>query len=192
MKKISLKVVGLSYSQSQIGSYICILAQKKGNKKIPVIIKPNDAQYIAIKLESLKTSAPMTHDLVRDITDTLSASINEIIIHDLVEGQFYCQISLEMNGIVKTVSCGIGDAISLSLSHECPLYAYKSVMVAAGITIDESGKVIEDEKEDTPEETEKVSLESLEQMLKEAIESEEYELASQLRDKIADFKAQKS
>lgn len=192
MKKISLKVVGLSYSQSQIGSYICILAQKKGNKKIPVIIKPNDAQYIAIKLESLKTSAPMTHDLVREITDTLSASINEIIIHDLVEGQFYCQISLEMNGIVKTVPCGIGDAISLSLSHECPLYAYKSVMDAAGITIDDNGKIIDEDKEDIPEETEKVSLESLEQMLKEAIESEEYELASQLRDKIADFKAQKS
>lgn len=196
MKKISLKVIGLSYSQSQPGSYIVVLAQKKGNKKIPVIVKPNDAQYIAMKLESMSTSAPMTHDLISDITGALGASISEVIIHDLVEGQFYCQFSLEDRiGEVTLVSCSVGDAISLSLAFKCPLWASKDVLDNAGIVISDDGRVISDEvsqSETSNTETKLVSVESLEKMLQEAIESEDYEVASQLRDKITDLKSQKS
>lgn len=196
MKKIGLKVIGLSYSQSQPGSYIVVLAQKKGNKKIPVIVKPNDAQYIAIKLESMKTSAPMTHDLITDITDALGATIREVIIHDLVEGQFYCQFALEDRiGEVNMVSCSVGDAISLSLAYKCPLWASKDVLDSAGIVISDDGRVISDEEsqpEPSKKETKVVSVESLEKMLQEAIASEDYEVASQLRDKISDLKSQKN
>lgn len=195
MKKIGLKVIGLSYSQSQPGSYIVVLGQKKGNKKIPVIVKPNDAQYIAMKLESMKTSAPMTHDLITDITDMLGGNIREVIIHDLVEGQFYCQFALEDRiGEVNMVSCGVGDAISLSLAYKCPLWASKDVLDSAGIVISDDGQVLSDEEtnDETSGENEIVSVESLEKMLKEAIESEDYEVASQLRDKITDLRSQKS
>lgn len=195
MKKIGLKVIGLSYSQSQPGSYIVVLGQKKGNKKIPVIVKPNDAQYIAMKLESMKTSAPMTHDLITDITDMLGGNIREVIIHDLVEGQFYCQFALEDRiGEINMVSCGVGDAISLSLAYKCPLWASKDVLDSAGIVISDDGQVLSDEEtnDETSGENEIVSVESLEKMLKEAIESEDYEVASQLRDKITDLRSQKS
>lgn len=195
MKKIGLKVIGLSYSQSQPGSYIVVLGQKKGNKKIPVIVKPNDAQYIAMKLESMKTSAPMTHDLITDITDMLGGNIREVVIHDLVEGQFYCQFALEDRiGEVNMVSCGVGDAISLSLAYKCPLWASKDVLDSAGIVISDDGQVLSDEEtnDETSGENEIVSVESLEKMLKEAIESEDYEVASQLRDKITDLRSQKS
>lgn len=195
MKKIGLKVIGLSYSQSQPGSYIVVLGQKKGNKKIPVIVKPNDAQYIAMKLESMKTSAPMTHDLITDITDMLGGNIREVIIHDLVEGQFYCQFALEDRiGEVNMVSCGVGDAISLSLAYKCPLWASKDVLDSAGIVISDDGQVLSDEEtnDEISGENEIVSVESLEKMLKEAIESEDYEVASQLRDKITDLRSQKS
>lgn len=195
MKKIGLKVIGLSYSQSQPGSYIVVLGQKKGNKKIPVIVKPNDAQYIAMKLESMKTSAPMTHDLITDITDMLGGNIREVIIHDLVEGQFYCQFALEDRiGEINMVSCGVGDAISLSLAYKCPLWASKDVLDSAGIVISDDGQVLSDEEtnDEISGENEIVSVESLEKMLKEAIESEDYEVASQLRDKITDLRSQKS
>lgn len=195
MKKIGLKVIGLSYSQSQPGSYIVVLGQKKGNKKIPVIVKPNDAQYIAMKLESMKTSAPMTHDLITDITDMLGGNIREVVIHDLVEGQFYCQFALEDRiGEINMVSCGVGDAISLSLAYKCPLWASKDVLDSAGIVISDDGQVLSDEEtnDETSGENEIVSVESLEKMLKEAIESEDYEVASQLRDKITDLRSQKS
>lgn len=195
MKKIGLKVVGLSYSQSQPGSYVVVLGQKKGNKKIPVIVKPNDAQYIAIKLESMKTSAPMIHDLVNDITDILGATIREVVIHDLVEGQFYCQLSVENNiGEINMVSCGVGDAISLSLSYKCPLWVSKDVLDSAGFVMTEDGRIIDEDNETTEETTDEkvISVESLEMMLQDAIESENYEVASQLRDKINDLKSQKS
>jgi len=195
MKKIGLKVIGLSYSQSQPGSYIVVLGQKKGNKKIPVIVKPNDAQYIAMKLESMKTSAPMTHDLITDITDMLGGNIREVVIHDLVEGQFYCQFALEDRiGEINMVSCGVGDAISLSLAYKCPLWASKDVLDSAGIVISDDGQVLSDEEtnDEISGENEIVSVESLEKMLKEAIESEDYEVASQLRDKITDLRSQKS
>lgn len=196
MKKIGLKVIGLSYSQSQPGSYIVVLGQKKGNKKIPVIVKPNDAQYIAIKLESMKTSAPMIHDLLNDVTDLLGATIREVVIHDLVEGQFYCQFALEDRiGEVNMVSCSVGDAISLSLAYKCPLWVSKEVLDSAGIVISDDGRIVSDSEEESErinEVNKVVSVESLEKMLQEAIESEDYEVASQLRDKIADLKSQKS
>ncbi len=196
MKKIGLKVIGLSYSQSQPGSYIVVLGQKKGNKKIPVIVKPNDAQYIAIKLESMKTSAPMIHDLLNDVTDLLGATIREVVIHDLVEGQFYCQFALEDRiGEVNMVSCSVGDAISLSLAYKCPLWVSKEVLDSAGIVISDDGRIVSDSEEESErinEVNKVVSVESLEKMLQEAIESEDYEVASQLRDKINDLKSQKS
>ena len=63
MKKKRLKVLGLSYSQTQTGSYIVVLAEYKGTRKIPVIIKSSDAQQIALKLEKIKSPRPLTHDL---------------------------------------------------------------------------------------------------------------------------------
>ena len=185
--------MGLSYSQRQIGSYVVVLSEVKGQKKIPIIIKPSDAQYIAMKIESIKSSLPMIHDLMKGMVDTLSATVREIVIDNFIEGVFYCKIVLkDINGEKHILHCGAGDAIALSLSFDCQLYVTKNILDEAGVIISDDGTVLDDENEITidEEKDEKISLESLQKMLEDALENEEYEIASQLRDKIKDMKAE--
>ena len=78
MKKVELRIIGLSYSQTQVGSYVLVLGKKKGNTRLPIIIKPLDAQYISMKIEDIKTSRPLTQDLIRSITDSLGADLQQV------------------------------------------------------------------------------------------------------------------
>lgn len=188
MKKILVKIVGLSYSQSQIGSYIIVLGEKKGNKKIPIIIKPTDAQYIALKMESSDYKSNMVHDLLKSVTDALSAEITEVFIHDVVEGIFYCKVVLhDLVGKDYEIQCSVGDAIALSLTYQCPIYVAKEVIDTTGIKLTEDGRIIEDEEEVENDES-VVTIDGLEKILKDALDNEDYEIASQLRDKINSLK----
>lgn len=191
MKKIPVKIQALSYSQSQVGSYIVVLSEIKGKKKIPVIVKPNDAQYIAIKLESFDTSSTSIHDLIMSITELFSARVTEVVIDNFIEGLFYSRLTLiDLSGEKHSMKCNVGDAITLSLTYDCPLYVTKNVIDIVGIELGPDGNPIEEVTIEKKEE--KISIDSLEQMLQSAIDSEEYELASQLRDKINSLKSEKN
>lgn len=190
MKKLKVSTIGLSYSQSQLGSYVVVLEEKKSKKRIPVIVKANDAQYIALKMESMKVNSPMIHDILKSVTDSLSATITNITIYDIVEGVFHCRITLEdiLNQEHK-ILCSVGDAIALSLSFKCDLFVNKEVLDATGIQMDEDGQVINND-DNIEEKKEVIDIDSLEKMLQNAIENEEYEVASQLRDKISSLNKQ--
>ena len=192
MKKIKLKLLGLSYSQSQIGSYVLVLSEVKGdNRKLPIIIKPIDAQYIALKMEGMETPRPLTQDLFRSFTEALGAEVNEVYIHSLVEGVFYARILLTNAIDTHEIECTIGDSISLALLYKCPIYADSSVMNMAGIYMSDDGEMTDEQKERNHSEREtsaSVSIENLEKMLEKAVENEEYEIATQLRDRILKLK----
>lgn len=191
MKKIPVKIDGLSYSQSQVGAYVLVLSEMRGTRKIPVIIRPNEAQYIAIKMESAKSKAPLTYDLFRSVIESLGGSVTEVLIENIVEGMFYCKVSLQTeSGERVSVPSAVGDSMSISLAYGCPIYVTRDVMELAGIDM---GEGAEDEDQDEGPGTGEgalgtLSVEGLERMLADAIESEEYELASQLRDRIAALK----
>lgn len=191
MKKIKLKLLGLSYSQSQIGSYVLVLAETKGDRKLPVIIKPVDAQYIALKIEGIETPHPLTQDLFKSFTEALDADVNEIYIHSLIEGIFYAKVMLTNAIDTHEIECVIGDAISLSLLYKCPIYASSTVMDMAGIYMTDDGEVTDEQKEKNHTERDTkgiVTIEDLEKMLEKAVENEEYEIATQLRDRITQLK----
>jgi len=190
MKKIPVKIDGLSYSQSQVGAYVLVLSEMRGSRKIPVIIRPNEAQYIAIKMESAKSKAPLTYDLFRSAIDSLGGSVTEVLIENIVEGMFYCRLAMRSESGEKIyVPSAVGDAMSVSLAYGCPVYVTRDVMELAGIDMGGDG---EDQDEEGPGQGDgalgTLSLDGLERMLADAIESEEYELASQLRDRIAALK----
>jgi len=192
MKKIKVKILGLSYSQSQIGSYVLILSEIKGEKrKLPMIIKSSDAQYIALKMEGVETPRPLTQDLFKSFTDVLGAEINEVYIHDIVEGVFYSKVILTNAIDSYEISCGVGDAISFSLIYKCPILVSSSVMSAAGIYMSDEGEITKDQQEKNHSDREiiPVTIESLEKMLKKAVDNEEYEIATQLRDRINQLKS---
>ena len=98
MEKIELKIVGLSYSQTQSGAYALVLAEKKGVRRLPIIIGGFEAQSIAIELEKMKPSRPLTHDLFKTFADTFHVKIKEVLIYNLVEGVFYAKIVCDQQG----------------------------------------------------------------------------------------------
>ena len=199
MKRRELKILGLSYSQSQLGSYVIVLAEKKGNRKLPLIIKPSDAQRIAIEIEGIKPPRPLTHDLFKSVSDAYGIDIQEVYIHTLAEGIFYSKL-LCSNGIEDVeVECSCGDAIAFATLYKCPIYVASSILDSSGITINDDGTFqeregVEDNEFKDEDDFESfiddgkneriVSIEDLEQMMEDAIANEEYEIAAELRDRI--------
>ena len=199
MKRKQLKVMGLSYSQTQAGSYIVVLSEIKGNRKIPVVVKASDAQEIALKIEKIKSPRPLTHDLFKSLTDSFGIDVQEVFIHSLVEGIFYCKMIIN-NGVEETeVECGVGDGITLALVYDCPIMIKTDVLDSAGINMNDDGSEPEideieveiDEKPNSKSKKRVVSVEDLEIMMHKALENEEYEVAAELRDRITELKEEK-
>lgn len=194
MKKVELKVIGLSYSQSQAGSYVLVLGQKKGKLKLPIIIKPHDAQYIAMKIEGLTTPRPLTFNLFKQMTDNLGGDVLQVYISNILEGIFYAKMVYTNSVDDFELDCSVGDAICLALTYGCPIFCSQEVLNISGIQIDDDGNITEEQQEFNHRDrdvTPAVSVENLEKMLQKAIENEEYEIASQLRDRIGELKKPK-
>jgi len=193
MKKKKLKVMGLSYSQTQAGSYIVVLSEVKGNRKVPVVVKGSDAQQIALKLEKIKSPRPLTHDLFKSMSESFDITVNEVFIHSIVEGVFYCRM-ITSNGVEDVeIECTVGDGITLSLIYKCPITISVDALDTVGININDDGTNPEGFEEDEIEpELEKpkrhVSVEDLEKMMLKALDNEEYEIAAELRDRITQLK----
>jgi bifunctional DNase/RNase len=194
MKKRQVKILGLSYSQSQIGSYVLVLSEMKGKVKLPVIIKPQDAQRIALDLEGIKSAKPLTHDLFLSMTTAFGIDIREVFIYSLAEGIFYTKI-ICTNGLEDIeIESSIGDGVILASLHDCPIFVSSDVMNSAGVLINDDGSNLSgdmtDDDDDEETETERAtSIENLEKMLEQAVLSEEYEIAAQVRDRIEQMKA---
>jgi len=194
MKKRQVKILGLSYSQSQVGSYVLVLSEMKGKVKLPVIIKPQDAQRIAIDLEGIKSSKPLVHDLFLSMTTAFGIDVQEVFIYSLAEGIFYTKI-ICTNGLEDIeIESSIGDGVILASLHDCPIFVSSDVMNSAGVLINDdgsnlSGDMTDDEDEEETVEEKTTSIENLEKMLEQAVLSEEYEIAAQVRDRIEQMKA---
>lgn len=190
MKRIKLKLLGLSYSQSQIGSYVLVLSEIKNDRKLPIIIKSSEAQYIALKMEGIESPRPLTHDLFKSFTESLGADVSEVYIHNLVEGVFYSRLTLSNAIDTYDIDCSVGDAIAMSVLYKCPIYVSSEVLNIAGIYMSDNGHIDEEQSQKNHKDRKsEVSVESLEKMLEKAVETEEFEIASQLRDRINQLKS---
>lgn len=188
MKKIRLKILGLSYSQDQSGAYALVLAEIDGNRRIPIIIGAVEAQAIAINLEGLKPPRPLTHDLFTTVLSTFNIHITEVFIHSFEEGIFYAEMMMTSEKGNFKIDSRTSDAIALALRCNCPIYTTEEVMTQTGIIIDfedtEEDKELEEEYDDHSIYDE-FTLEELNEMLDKAISDEEYEKASVIRDEIS-------
>ena len=192
MKKIKLNVIGISYSQTQSGAYALVLSEEGGERRIPIIIGGFEAQAIAIQLEELNPPRPLTHDLFYNFSLAFNIDIAQVLIYKLEEGVFYAKLFCEgKDGNEITIDSRPSDAIALALRFNCPIFTTEEIMAKAGIVL-ESDK--QEEEEAVTEKTHnepktkgsysKYNVEQLNQMLMEAIEKEDYEKASQIRDEI--------
>jgi bifunctional DNase/RNase len=190
MDKIKLEIAGLSYSQSQSGAYALVLAETGGKRQLPIIIGGFEAQAIAIELEKMVPTRPLTHDLFKQFAISFSIKITEIVIYNLQEGIFYSKIVCEHNGVYTEIDARTSDAIAIGVRFNCPIFTFESILSSAGIVLDESNELsnelaIEQETEE-PQSNSLLDLssEELEDQLNAAIDNEDYELASKIRDEI--------
>jgi hypothetical protein len=193
MKKRKVKILGLSYSQSQIGSYVLVLSEMKGKVKLPVIIKPQDAQRIALDLEGIKSTKPLTHDLFLSMTNAFGLDIQEVFVYSLAEGIFYTKIIFTNGTADVEIESSIGDAVILANIYGCPIFVSSDVMNSAGVLINDDGTALSDEDMDDEDEVtveeKTTSIENLEKMLEHAVANEEFEIACKVRDRIEEMKA---
>jgi len=190
MEKIKLEIVGLSYSQTQSGAYALVLSEVNGNRRLPIIIGGFEAQAIAIELEKMVPTRPLTHDLFKSFATSFSIEVKEVIVYKLVEGIFYSKLICEHNGTISEIDARTSDAIAIGVRFNCPVYTYESILASAGILLDENEIDENDfltESIEEPSEEDIISShteEELENQLTQAIENEDYELASKIRDEI--------
>ena len=192
MKKVKLEIVGLSYSQTQTGAYALVLGETKGNnRRLPIIIGGFEAQAIAIELEKMTPSRPLTHDLFKSFAEGFEITIDEVIIYNLVDGIFYARLVCH-NELGKTVEIDArtSDAIALAVRFNCPINTYEFILAKAGILLDDDATTTKElPADDNMMEMEETSLlkkstEELQQLLEKSLHDEDYEHASKIRDEL--------
>ena len=196
MNLVQLLINGISYSQTQNGAYALILSEIEGERKLPIVIGTNEAQSIAIAIEKeIKPPRPLTHDLFKNFCVRFDIKIKQVIIHKLVDGVFYSSVICERDGIEEIIDSRSSDAIALAIRFEAPIYTYENILEQAGVVlkvekeIDEKSLLKELFSEEgsegsTNELKEKTKIE-LEELLKIAVQNENYETAAKIRDEIS-------
>jgi bifunctional DNase/RNase len=186
MDRIKLDVLGLSYSQSQAGSYALILSNEERNLRLPIIIGGFEAQAIAIEIENLKPPRPLTHDLFFNFASIYNVVLKEVEIYKLEEGVFYSVLVFFDGKSTARIDARTSDAVALALRFKANIYTTSEIMQKAGITMtDEHTQTKEQQKQpNKPKTLESKSIGELEEMLAKAIEDENYEKASKIRDEL--------
>ncbi len=190
MEKIRLDIIGMSYSQSQSGAYALILGEHDGMRRLPIIIGGFEAQAIAIELEKIRTPRPLTHDLFKSFADVYHITVSEVVINKFSEGVFYAKLVCSDGKVEQEVDSRTSDAIALALRFGCPVYTYESIMVAAGILMEEDAELSRPEEHLSESEIQQSQSysdstpEELQELLQSAIENEDYEKASKIRDEL--------
>ena len=194
MKKIELEIVALSHSITQTHSYAVVLGEVNGLRRLPIVIGGFEAQAIAVALEKMQPSRPLTHDLMKNFMTAFTIDLHEIIICDLQEGIFYSKLVCSSEKDTVEIDSRTSDALALAVRFGCPIYTYENILDSAGILMEETTgkkKKSKESKEVAVEETggsnedlKTMTLEELNTLLNEVLESEDYIRAIAIRDEI--------
>lgn len=194
MKKIELEIVALSHSITQTHSYAVVLGEVNGLKRLPIVIGGFEAQAIAVALEKMQPSRPLTHDLMKNFMNAFNINLHEIIICDLQEGIFYSKLLCSNDNDTIEIDSRTSDAIALAVRFGCPIYTYENILESAGILMEEEGGskkkkqkkevVVESDMPTGNEDLKTMSLPELNNLLEQVLENEDYIRAIAIRDEI--------
>ena len=188
MKKIELEIVALSHSITQTHSYAVVLGEVNGLRRLPIVIGGFEAQAIAVALERMSPSRPLTHDLMKNFMMAFNVELHEVVINDLQEGIFYSKLVCSSANDTVEIDSRTSDALALAVRFGCPVYTYDTILDQAGILMEDDGKT----KSATPvtsetggsDDLKSLSLEELEGLLAEVLDHEDYIKAIAIRDEI--------
>lgn len=188
MKKIELEIVALSHSITQTHSYAVVLGEINGLRRLPIVIGGFEAQAIAVALERMSPSRPLTHDLMKNFMMAFNVELHEVVINDLQEGIFYSKLVCSSANDTVEIDSRTSDALALAVRFGCPIFTFDTILDQAGILMEDDGKA----KPVTTVTTEtggsdnlkSLSLEELEGLLAEVLDQEDYIRAIAIRDEI--------
>ena len=137
MKKVELEIIALSHSVTQSHSYAVVLGEVAGQRRLPIVIGGFEAQSIAVALEKMSPSRPLTHDLIKNICEAFDLSIKEVIINNLLDGIFYAKLICVEGKKEYEIDSRTSDALALAVRFSCPIYTYEFILDSAGIILEE-------------------------------------------------------
>lgn len=192
MKKIELEIVALSHSITQTHSYAVVLGEVNGLRRLPIVIGGFEAQAIAVALERMQPSRPLTHDLMKNFMMAFNVDLHEVIINDLQEGIFYSKLVCSTDSDTVEIDSRTSDAVALAVRFGCPIYTYDNILDSAGILMEDDekkkktsgGGTVSQSDPSTRDDLKKLSLQELETLLNEVLEQEDYIKAISIRDEI--------
>ncbi len=191
MKKIELEIVALSHSITQTHSYAVVLGEVNGLRRLPIVIGGFEAQAIAVALERMQPSRPLTHDLMKNFMMAFNVDLHEVIINDLQEGIFYSKLVCSTDNDTVEIDSRTSDAVALAVRFGCPIYTFDNILDSAGILMEDdekkkkaTGGSISQTDTGTRDDLKKLSLTELETLLNEVLEHEDYIKAIAIRDEI--------
>ena len=193
MDKVMVDILGLSPSPSSPGAYALILKEVSGERRLPIIIGQFEAQAIALELEGIKPPRPLTHDLVKNVLDSLGTTLSDVVVSELRDGTFFARLNVEGNSVNHEIDARPSDAIAIAIRFGVPIYVSEAVMEEASTMpeaeegeqqIESEGEHPKKSREKTPAYTKETKMEQLQKELTDAVGREDYERAAKLRDEI--------
>jgi bifunctional DNase/RNase len=191
MKKIELEIVALSHSLAQTQNYAIVLGEQDGVRRLPIVIGEFEAQAIAVAMEGMAPSRPMTHDLFKNALTGFDIEIKEIIINNLVDGIFYASLVCLLDGKQTEVDSRTSDALALAVRFGCPIYTFEFILEQAGIVLEEEtekevqrAKTRRSDRKPKEKTLAEQSVEELNAILTSSLEEEDYEKAAKIRDEL--------
>jgi len=190
MKKIELEIIALSHSITQTHSYAVVLGEVNGLRRLPIVIGGFEAQAIAVALERMQPSRPLTHDLMKNFMNAFNVDLMEIVINDLQEGIFYSKLICISEHDTVEIDSRTSDALALAVRFSCPIYTYEHILESAGILMEDNNKkkksdiTVDEPSSAAREEISHMNLEELQTLLNEVLEQEDYIRAIAIRDEM--------
>ncbi len=190
MRKIELEIVALSHSVTQSQSYAVVLGERDGLRRLPIVIGGFEAQAIAVALEKMQPSRPLTHDLIKNFFNAFAVDLIEVVISDLQEGIFYAKLICSNEKETIEIDSRTSDAIALAVRMGCPILTYENILESAGILMEDGNRskskteeiVITDRAEQ--DDLKSMGIEELQKLLNQVLEAEDYIRAVTIRDEI--------
>lgn len=191
MKKIELEIVALSHSITQTHSYAVVLGEINGLRRLPIVIGGFEAQAIAVALERMNPSRPLTHDLMKNFMLAFNVDLHEVVINDLQEGIFYSKLVCSSENDTVEIDSRTSDALALAVRFGCPIFTYENILESAGILMENDekkkaagGTTQPVTTDSSREDLKSLSLPELNTLLNEVLEQEDYIKAIAIRDEI--------
>ena len=192
MEKIPLEIVALSHSVSHSHNYAVILGEVEGKRRLPIVIGGFEAQAIAVAMEGMMPTRPLTHDLFKSALDNFGIEIKEVVINNLLDGVFHARLICDFNGEIAEIDSRTSDAIAMAVRYGCPVYTYEFILEAAGVELEDTEEGSDDEsKSKRRARTKKVAMpfseqshDELSELLAKVINDEDYEKAALIRDEL--------